>query len=149
VTEFLLLEGRPGDEIAIRLHNISEEAADSRATAFRWITTICRGNPELQSDKPPERPSRYETDEDICDILRDNPFASLRTIAEMLGICPETVRLHLLRIGYVLKALHWVPYILTEDLTFIDLKMCQTMLAALRRRNIYRQCSGILTDSRS
>jgi hypothetical protein len=50
----------------------------------------------------------------------------------MLGISPETVTLHLLRIGRVLKAVHWVPHILTDGLTLIRLEMCQTMLAALR-----------------
>jgi hypothetical protein len=32
VIEFLSLEGPPGDEIAIRLHNAVKEAAYSRAT---------------------------------------------------------------------------------------------------------------------
>jgi hypothetical protein len=69
---------------------------------------IRSGNPELQSDKSPGTPPRYETDGDIQNILRENPFASLHTIAEILGIPPETLRLHLLRIGHVLKTLHWV-----------------------------------------
>jgi hypothetical protein len=37
VIEFLLLEGRPGNKTAIRLHDMHEEAAYSRATMFRWI----------------------------------------------------------------------------------------------------------------
>jgi hypothetical protein len=132
VIELLFLEGWPGDEIPIRLHNLYEEAACSRATVFRWISTIRSGNSELQSDKSPGRQPRCETDWNIRSILRDNPFASLRMIAEMLGIPPETVRFHLLRIGYVLKALHWVPHIPTDDLKLIRVEMCQTMLAALR-----------------
>jgi DNA-binding CsgD family transcriptional regulator len=51
-------------------------------------------------------------DEYIRKVLRGNPVASLRAIAEMLGIALETVRLHLLRIAYVLKDLHRVPHIL-------------------------------------
>jgi hypothetical protein len=35
VIESLFLEGRPGDKIAIPLHNVCEEAVHSRATAFR------------------------------------------------------------------------------------------------------------------
>jgi hypothetical protein len=49
----------------------------------------------------------------------------------MLRISPETFRLHFLRIGYVLKALHWVPHVLTDDPKLIRLEMCQAMLAAL------------------
>jgi DNA-binding CsgD family transcriptional regulator len=32
-------------------------------------------------------------------IERGGPFASLRTIAEVLGVYPETIRFHLSRIG--------------------------------------------------
>jgi hypothetical protein len=31
-----------------------------------------------------------------------------------------------------MKALHWIPHILTDDLKLIRVEMCQTMLAALR-----------------
>jgi hypothetical protein len=65
-------------------------------------------------------------------MLRDNPFVLLCTIGEMQRISPETVRLHLLRIGDVLKAFHWVPHILTDDPKLIHIAMCQTMLVALR-----------------
>jgi hypothetical protein len=68
----------------------------------------------------------------IFKIFSENPFVSYRRIGEKLGISPETVRLYLWRIGYVLKALHWAPHILTDDLKLIRVKMCQTMLAALR-----------------
>jgi hypothetical protein len=53
VIEFLLLEKRPDDEIAIRLRNKYEGVAGSRATVSRWISKIRSGHPELQSDKPP------------------------------------------------------------------------------------------------
>jgi ribosomal protein L20 len=56
----------------------------------------------------------------------------LRTIAEMLGISRETVSLHLLRVGYVLKAVHWVLHILMDGLKLVGVEICQTMLAALR-----------------
>jgi hypothetical protein len=58
-------------------------------------------------------------------------MASLRAIAEMLRISAETFRLHLLRIGYVPKALHWVSHVLTDDLKLVRIEMCQAMLAAL------------------
>jgi transposase len=116
VIEFLLLEGRAGEEITIRLYDVYGEDAYSRVTVFRWINRIRSSDGELESEKPPSRPPRYETDRQIQEIIRDHPFPSLRMIAEMLGISPETVRLLLLRIGYVLKALHWIPHTLTEDL---------------------------------
>jgi hypothetical protein len=132
VIEFLFFEGRPGDEIAIRLHSVYEEADYPPAMACRWISKIRSENLGLQSDKSPGTTPRYETDGYIRNILRDNPFAPFRTVAEMLAVSPETVRLHLLRIGYVLRILHWVPHILTDDLKLVRVEMCPMMLAALR-----------------
>jgi hypothetical protein len=73
---------------------------------------------------------------------------SLRTVAEMLGISPESVRLHLLRIGHVVKALHWIPHILTDNLKHIRVEMCQAMLAALRVQE-QNQWHDIVTGTES
>jgi hypothetical protein len=50
VIEFLLLEGCAGDEIATRLQNVYGEDADYRASVFRWIQEIRRGNEELRNE---------------------------------------------------------------------------------------------------
>jgi hypothetical protein len=72
----------------------------------------------------------------------------LLLIAETLGLSPETVRLDLLRIGCVLKALYWVPHILMDDLKLIHVEMCQTMLAALRVQE-HNQWHNIVTVDES
>jgi hypothetical protein len=72
----------------------------------------------------------------------------LRTIAEMLETSLENVRLHLLQIGHVLKALHWIPHILRDDLKLIRVEMCQTMLAALRVQE-HNQSQNIVTGDES
>jgi hypothetical protein len=64
----------------------------------------------------------------------------------MLGISPETVRLHLLRIGSVLKTLYWVSHILIDDLKLIPVKMCQTMLTALRVHQLNQWHSTVTGD---
>jgi hypothetical protein len=72
---------------------------------FQRIQEIRRGNEELPNEGRPGRPCRQEADAAIRSILQDEPSASLRTIAETLAILPETVRTHMARIGYTLKAL--------------------------------------------
>jgi hypothetical protein len=148
VIEFLVLEGRAGEEITIRLHDVYGEDADSRATVFRWINRIRRSDGELESEKPPGRPPRYETDRQIQEIIRDHPFASLRMIAEMLGLSSETVRLHLLRIGSVLKALHRISHTLTEDLKRVRVQMCSAMLTALQVQE-HDQWHNVITGDES
>jgi hypothetical protein len=60
-----------------------------RASVFRWMSEICRGKEELRNEGRPLRPYRYETDAALRSILRDDPNASLRTIAGMLSISPR------------------------------------------------------------
>jgi transposase len=105
VMEFLLVEGCAGDEIAARLQNMYGEDAYCRASMFRWIQEIGRGSEELRNEGRPGRPCRHEADAAIGSILQDEPSASLRTIAETSAISPETVRTHMARIGYTLRAL--------------------------------------------
>jgi hypothetical protein len=80
----------------------------------------------------------------IRNTLRDDPFASLRTITKVLGISPETVWLHLLQIGQVMNALHWVPHTLTDDPKLIRVEKCRTMLAE-RRVQKHNQWHNIVT----
>jgi hypothetical protein len=60
----------------------------------------------------------------------------------------ENVRLHLLRIGHVLKTLHWISHILRDNLKLICLEMCQKMLAALRVQE-HNQSQNIVTGDES
>jgi hypothetical protein len=71
IIEFLLLEGRPGDEIAQRLHDVYGQDAcfHCRASAFRWIPEVCRGNEELRNKGHPGRPVRHLVDAAIRPIL--------------------------------------------------------------------------------
>jgi hypothetical protein len=73
--KFMLFEGRLGDEIIIRFHNVPGETPNLRTTVLQKINKICSGNAELQ----PENSSRCETDRYIQNVIRDDPFASLCT----------------------------------------------------------------------
>jgi hypothetical protein len=75
--EFLLFEGRPGDEIAERLDDVHGQDAYCRASVFRWIQEVHRRNEELRNEGLPGRPSQQEVDATIQSILQDKPSASL------------------------------------------------------------------------
>jgi hypothetical protein len=80
------------------------------------MNEVRRGNEELRNEGRPGRPYRYETDAALHSTLRDDPNASLRTIADMLSISPEMVRTYLSPIGDTLKSLPWIPHALTGKL---------------------------------
>jgi hypothetical protein len=59
------------------------------------MNEIRHGNEESRNEGRPDRPYRYEMDVAHRSILRDDPNASLRSIADTLSISPETVRTHM------------------------------------------------------
>jgi hypothetical protein len=83
IIEFLLLEGCVGEEIAIRLRNVYGSAAYCRASVFRWISEVRRGNEELRNEGCPGKLYRYESDAAIRPIRQEDPKTWLRMIAEM------------------------------------------------------------------
>jgi hypothetical protein len=97
--EFLLLEGRPDDEIAASLQNVYAQDAYSRVSVFGWIQEVRRGNEEPQNEGRPWRACQHKIDAAIRSIPQDDPNALLRTIGETLSVSPETVRTHVARIG--------------------------------------------------
>jgi DNA-binding NarL/FixJ family response regulator len=94
VIEFLLLQRSDDEEIAQRLRNAHGDGLYFLIAIFRWIKEVRNGN-ENSVTKGGSRPYQYEIDSYIQDIREDDPFASLRMIADMLSISPETVRTHL------------------------------------------------------
>jgi hypothetical protein len=132
ISEFLPLEGRVSEKIMIHFQNEYGSAAYFRVSVFRWIIEVRRGNEELRYEGRPERSYQHETDAAIRSILQKGPNTSLRTIAKTLSISPETVRIHMSRISYILKTLRWIPHMLTCELKQVRLSMCLQLLPKLR-----------------
>jgi hypothetical protein len=134
VVEFLLLEECEDDDIQVRFQNTYGRDAYCRASVLRWMNEIRCGNEELQNERHPGKPYRSETDAALRSILRDDPNDSLRTIADTLSTSPETVRIHMSRIGYILKSLRWIPQALTSELNQVRFDLCLQLLPKLRAR---------------
>jgi hypothetical protein len=109
VIEFFLLEGCTSQGMVMRLRNVYGSVAYCRASVFRWISEVRCGNGELRNEGRPGKPYRHEIDA-IRSILQELPNASLRPDAKILSILPETVRMHMSRIGYTRKTLRWIPH---------------------------------------
>jgi hypothetical protein len=132
VIEFLLLEECASEEIVMCLRNLYASAAYCRASVFRWISEVRRGNENLRNKGRPERPFRHETDAAIRTILQEDPNASLRTIAEILSISLETIRAHISRKDDPRRTLRWIPHALTWELRQVRLTMCLHLFPRLR-----------------
>jgi transposase len=116
VIEFLLFEGYEDDDIVLCLQNAHGRDAHCPASVFRWMNEIRRGNEELRNERRPGKPYRYKTDAALRSILRDDPNASLRIIADRLSISLEMVRTHMSRIGYTPESVRWISRARTSEL---------------------------------
>jgi hypothetical protein len=96
------------------------------------MNKIRRGNEELRNEGRFGRPYRSETDASLRSILRDDPNASLRIIADTLSISPETVHTHMSRIGYTPTSLRWTPHTLTSELKQVRFDLCLELFPKLR-----------------
>jgi hypothetical protein len=94
VIELLLLEGCTGEEIMMHLRNVYGSSAYCRASAFRLVSEVGRGNKELRNPGGLGRSDQHEIDTAIRSIQQENPNTPLRTITKTLLISPETVRAH-------------------------------------------------------
>jgi hypothetical protein len=128
VIEFLLLEECEGDDIVLRLQKAYGRDAYCRASLLKWMNEIRCGSKEFRNEGRPGRPYRYETDVALRSILQDDPNASLRTIADTLLISPETLRIHILRIGHTLKLLRRIPHAPTSELKQVRFNLCFQLL---------------------
>jgi hypothetical protein len=81
VVEFLLLGAYAGEEIMIRLWNVSGSAAHCRASVFRWASEVQCGNEQIQNVGRTGRSCRHETDAAIRSIRQEDPNTSLKIIA--------------------------------------------------------------------
>jgi hypothetical protein len=118
--------------MAARFQNVSDQDAYCPMSVFRWIHEVCRGNEDLQNEGHSGRSCQHEIDAAIQSIRQDESNASLRAIGDTLSISLETVRIHMARIGYPLKALRWIPHILKSELKQARLTMCMQLLPKLR-----------------
>jgi hypothetical protein len=132
VIEFLLLEVCAGEEIVIRLRNVYGSDTCCRASIFIWISEVRRSNEEFRNGGRLGRTNQHEIDAGIRSIPQKNSNTSLRTIAEILSISPETVPTHMSRIGHTLKTLPWIPRALTYELKQVCSPMCPQLLPKLR-----------------
>jgi hypothetical protein len=125
-----LIDGFPGEDIAIGLQNVDDVAAYSRAADFWWINRIRSRNEDLQAEETPEQPSRFEIGGEAPTLLGDNPFVLLRTIQHP-RISPEMIHLHSWEIGDVLRTVHEALQTFPDDIRPVRIELYSTMLAGL------------------
>jgi hypothetical protein len=119
IIKFLWNDGTDADGIADRLRAQFDEHAYQLQTIRFWIIEARFGRQDLHDEIRTRRPPLDDLDMKILAILNKSPFESAHSIsiAERLFVAHPKVLPHLHdSIGFKLFHLHWIPYLLTDNL---------------------------------
>ena len=110
--KFLVELGKSGNKIKKMLVQVYGDNAMKKTAVYKWVKCFSEGRESVTDEERPARPATSRTEENIAkirQIVRENRWPTVRSIAERVNIDRETVR-----------------KILTEDLDMS--KMCAKMV---------------------
>ena len=108
------------------------EGAPGYSTITKWLRALHRGEDILHRTFAPGPPPLEENEILIRSCLIEKPFSSVRSISSTTAIPRSTVHDTLMRMGYVVKHLKWVPHKLTDDQKRNRVELSKRMLDHLR-----------------
>jgi hypothetical protein len=107
----------------------------SYSTMTRWLREVQLEQSSETAVDFTEDAEVDEIDEAILSALEVQPFVSVRGIARLIRLARSTVHLHLTRsLGFLLRYLHWIPHILTEEQKRIRVSNLEQLLAILHEQ---------------
>jgi histone-lysine N-methyltransferase SETMAR len=116
-----LVSFKISDEINSTLGNNTT----NERTCQRWVANFKQGNFDVGDQERCGRPS-FDIDDQILALLEEH-----NTTVEMsmeLGVCQQTIRNHLLRMGMRYMCNHWIPHKLSEQQMANRERICNELL---------------------
>jgi len=93
--KFLVKLGKGGNEIREILVQVYGDNAMKKTAVYRWVKRFYKGRGSVTDEERSGRPATSRTEENIANIrqiVRDNHWLTVRSIAEQVNIDRETVR---------------------------------------------------------
>jgi hypothetical protein len=125
-------KGHKTQTIATKLTTSLGPEAPPYSTVAYWVRMLKLGNNILDVPESPGRPYDVDLDDRIFEALNEFPFHSVRTLASSLKRPRATIHQHLLRAGFELKHLKWVPHTLSEEQKRLRIEYAGELLDMLR-----------------
>lgn len=106
----------------------------SYSQVARWFQKFKDENFDLSDAPIPGRPDTF-SDDQVQELLDENPFSTQQELADALGVDQSTISDRLKRMGKVMKANRWVPHELNEDQKLTRATIAASLLARSHREN--------------
>ena len=112
------------------------EAAPSERTCRKWMQRFKEGDIDVQDKKRSGQPKKFD-DEELQELLNENPAQTLKELSVALGVDKSTISRRLHALGKIQKEGKWVPYQLSESSKVNRLNICVSLLAKHKKRVFY------------
>lgn len=134
VTIFLYMQGKQPYQI----HSEITGTFQNNVIGYSTITKYIRQSKSLQKVKDAENPNENFThsiyQKQILKVLKNEPFSSIREIAELTRIPKSTVyRILKDELNYVPRHLKWVPHFLNATQKMARVELSKSLLRALEK----------------
>jgi predicted transposase YdaD len=93
--KFLVKLGKSRSKIIEMLVQVYKDNAIKKTAVYKWVTCLSEGRESVTDEESPRWPAMSRTEENIakvCQIVRENRWLTVRTIAEQTNIDRSTVR---------------------------------------------------------
>lgn len=119
------------------------EHAPSEPTCREWFRRFKSGNFEIKDKERPGQPKKFE-DEELKEVLDEDPCQTLKSIAETLNVDESTVSKRLKLMGIIQKQGRiWLPYELNPRNIERRFTVCEMLLQRHRRKSfLHRIVTG-------
>ena len=137
----LLYEFKQGSKVkeaTEKIRAVFGENCLSERTCRNWFSSFESGDFSI-SDKPRSGRPLAINDGDLMKVIEEDSSQSLVALAETFQVAPETIRLHLHRLGRRWKLSVWVPHELSEHNMQTRLRIAKGLLSRHRNCRFFDQ----------
>jgi len=132
VVRFEVLLGKTPKVIHDEMVEAYKEGAPSYNFVCKWVRRFNAGRTDINDDQRSGRPRLGGAVDDVSSHLEEQPFASVRSTAQELGLAPTTVyRIFTNDLGLKKFVSHWVPHTLSDEQRHQRVELARSLLMRL------------------
>lgn len=98
-----------GKKSAAEAYRMLVEVYGESVPTDKWFRRFKSGDFSVEDKERPGQPKKFE-DEELEDLLDQDPCQTQAELAESLGVTQQTISFRLKQLGFIQKQGNWVPY---------------------------------------
>lgn len=138
-------QGNSAAEAGRNIRKVYGEEVISDPAVRKWFSRFKEGDRSLD-DQPREGRPQVLDDNDLKKTVDENPFLTLRELAQMFGSCHNTIKNRMEAIGKVNKRGRWLPHELSHNNKLTRVTICSSLLTQIQRTGSNRFWESFLTS---